>query len=158
MVFTSARKKYDVNAVTSKIMFDDKPILQVSTTKFLGVHMNEHLSWVNHINHVENKISKTCGILTQLKYYLPQSVLLQIYNALLLPYIQYCAIIWGNSSHNVLNNILTIQKRAVRNICMRDARAHTAPLFKKLSILKITDIYTQQVSNFMYKIIEIYYP
>ena len=151
MVFTSARKKYDVNAVTSKIKFDNKPILQVSTTKFLGVHINEHLSWVNHINQVENKISKTCGILAKLKYYLPQTVLLKIYNALLLPYLQYCAIIWGSSSHNVLNNILIIQKRAVRNICMRDVRAHSAPLFKKLSILKITDIYTQQVSNFMYK-------
>jgi hypothetical protein len=34
---------------------------------------------------------------------------------------------------------------------MSDAKAHTAPLFKKLRILKIHDIFVQQITQFMYK-------
>jgi len=65
--------------------------------------------------------------------------------------VQYCAIIWGGSSLNVLKQIIFVQKRAVRNICNVSKMTHAAPLFKKLGILKINDIYTQQVSQFMYK-------
>jgi len=72
MVFTSARKKYDANAVDNRILLNDKPLQQVSTTQFLGVYINEHFNWADHIHHVTSKISKTCGILTKLKYLLPR--------------------------------------------------------------------------------------
>ena len=151
MVFTSVKKKYDSDIIKNKIMFDGKPIVQVHSTKFLGIHITEHLSWLNHIQQVENKISKICGVLSKLKYVLPKNVLLSLYNTLLLPYLEYCAIIWAGSSPNQMEHIFKIQKRAVRNICMTDARAHTAPLFKKLRILKIHDIFVQQITQFMYK-------
>jgi len=82
MVFTSARKKYDANVADKRILLNDKPLQQVSTTKFLEVYINEQLNSANHIHHVKSKISKTCGILTKLKYLLPQFVLLTIYNTL----------------------------------------------------------------------------
>ena len=126
MVFTNAQKKYDSNIVTNKIMLDGKPVVQVQSTRFLGVHINEHLNWINHIKQVENKISKTCGILTKLKHTLQKPVLLSIYNTLFLPYLHYCAIIWAGSSLNKLDRILKIQKRAIRNISQTDSKAHTA--------------------------------
>ena len=55
--------------------------------------------------------------LNKLKYHLPQSILLNIYNTLILPYLQYCAIVWVICSHSKLNSLFIIQKRAVRNIC-----------------------------------------
>jgi len=92
MVFTSARTKYDANVVDNRILLNDKPLQQVYITKFLGVYINEHLNRADHIHQVKSKISKTSGILTKLKYLLPQSVLLTIYNTLFLPYLQCCAI------------------------------------------------------------------
>jgi len=38
---------------------------------------------------------KNPGILNKLKYRLPQSILLNIYNTIILPYLQYCAIVWA---------------------------------------------------------------
>jgi len=46
------------------------------------VYINEHLNWTGHVHQVKSKINKTCSILTKLKYLLPQSVLLTIYNTL----------------------------------------------------------------------------
>jgi len=88
------------------------------------------------------KISKTCGILNKLKYRLPQSILLNIYNTLILPYLQYCAIVWANCNHSKLKSLVIIQQRAVRNICKLEYLTHTAPYFKNLHVHTIVDIYT----------------
>jgi len=63
MVFTSARKKYDANVVDNRILLNDKPLQQVSTTQFLGVYINEHLNWADHIHQVKSKISKAPTLL-----------------------------------------------------------------------------------------------
>ena len=73
--------------------------------------------------------------LNKLKYRLPQSFLLNIYNTLILLYLQYCAIVWANCNYSKLNSLFIIQKRAVRNICKLKYLAHTAPCFKNLHVL-----------------------
>ena len=35
-------------------------IKRVYVTKFLGVHIDSHLNWCEHINHIKSKISKKC--------------------------------------------------------------------------------------------------
>ena len=79
--------------------------------------------------------------LNKLKYRLPQSFLLNIYNTLILLYLQYCAIVWANCNHSKLNSLFIIQKRAVRNICKLKYLTHTAPYLKNLHVLTIFDIY-----------------
>ena len=109
------------------------PIKQVRSAKFLGVHLNEHLTWSDHVETIIGKISKTCGILNKLKYRLPQNILLNIYNTLILQYLQYCAIVLANCNHSKLNSLFIIQKRAVRNICKLKYFTYTAPYFRKIA-------------------------
>ena len=77
--------------------------------------------------------------------------MLKIYNSLILPYLNYCAIVWACGTENKLKNIIVAQKRAVRTIYKARRLAHAAPLFRKLNLLKISDIYIMQVSQFMYR-------
>jgi len=151
IIFTSPQKKYDHNIVTDQISINGTLIKQVQSTKFLGVYLDQHLNWTTHIDSIIGKISKTCGILNKLKYRLPMTILLTIYQSLILPYLQYCAIVWANCSSTKLNSILILQKRAVRAICRIQRLVHSAPYFKNLQILTISDIYTLQVSQFMFK-------
>jgi len=151
IIFTSPQKKYDLNIVTDQILINGTLIKQVQSIKFLGVYLDQHLNWTTHIDSITGKISKTCGILNKLKYRLPKAILLTIYQSLILPYLQYCAIVWANCSSTKLNSILILQKRAVRAICRIQRLAHSAPYFKNLQILTISDIYTLQVSQFMFK-------
>ena len=153
IIFKGVRKKYNTGDLSEKLVIDNKPISQVRSTKFLGVFIDEHLAWDVHINNLKSKISKTCGIINKVKYKLPRSVLLLIYNSLLLPYLQYCAMIWvcNVSNQSNLNSLLVIQKRAIRNICLLNYRGHTAYFFNELKLLKVEDIGLLQVSQFMYK-------
>lgn len=151
ILFTSPRKNYSSHTVVDKILINDIPIKQVHSVKFLGVYLDEHLQWSDHVDAVIGKISKTCGILNKLKNRLPRHVLAIIYQSLILPYLQYCAIVWANCSSYMLDSVYIVQKRAIRIICDLPRRAHTAPYFKKLKLFSIFDIYTVQVCQFMFK-------
>ena len=42
---------------------------------FLGLTINEHLTWKTHINKIYNQVSKYTGILNKMKRFLPQNIL-----------------------------------------------------------------------------------
>ena len=72
-----------------------------------------------------------------------------LYNALLLQHINYCLTTWGYQCHRLKK----LQKRAIRITTLSKYNEHTAPLFKKLYILKIKDILALQELTLYYKFI-----
>ena len=63
MTMTSQGKRY--NNDECKIIIDESIIDCVSDTKFLGIMLDNKLSWKLHINHICNKVSKAIGILVK---------------------------------------------------------------------------------------------
>ena len=109
----------------------------VSNFNFLGIKIDTNLNWISHTNFVANKILKTAGVLNKLRDILPQSVLTAIYFSLIQCHFSYGILAWGHQS----NRLLKLQKRILRIITCSPYISHTAPLFKKLGILKL-NIYT----------------
>ena len=75
-------------------------ITRVCATKFLGVIIDDKLTWKDHIKKlslVRSKLSKTVGILYRIRHLLNRSALFILYCSLFLPYLTYCAEIWGNT-------------------------------------------------------------
>ena len=101
------------------------------------------MSWKNHVDSVIIKISKTIGMIAKLRYFVPSTVLVNIYNSLILPYITYGLIAWGNASNAYLNKILVLQKRVLRLIYFTDRREHAILLFAKAKILPVTFLYCE---------------
>ena len=133
------------------ILIDGSPLSFKDSTKFLGVTIDSHLSWDNHIHNICNSVSRATGILYKLRYLLDDKTLFMLYNALILPHLNYCNIVWGNSATTKLNSILLLQKRAIR-VCTRSGYlAETEPLFRCLKTLKIFDINLYQTAFFMHK-------
>ena len=62
--------------------------------KYLGVIVNENLSFVPCIYAVELKLSRNLGIMKKLKHTFPNKTLILHYNALIKPHLQYCAMVW----------------------------------------------------------------
>ena len=59
-------------------------------TKFLEVHIDSHLNWCEHINHIKSKISKNVSIMRRVKHLLIDSALCSLYSTLVMPYLNYC--------------------------------------------------------------------
>ena len=81
---------------------DDK-IERVSETKFLGVIMDDKLSWKNRVLYFCKKIQKGIGIIRKVKYVLNSSSLLTLYNSLVLSYMMYCCEVWGKAVNTNIN-------------------------------------------------------
>ena len=120
-------------------------VLQFS---FLGVLLDENLSWKNHIDMVTNKLSKLIGILHKLKYIYPQNALLTIYNTLFVPHINFGSLVWGTNQ----KRIGKIQKKAIRIITRSNYNAHTEPLLKDLGLLKTEDMFSLKILKFLHNL------
>ena len=120
---------------------------------FLGVIIDEHLNWNDHINKVATTISRCVGILCRLKHYLPLYTLRTLYTSLILPHLTYGILIWGSN----ISRLFKLQKRAVRTITNSSYNAHTEPIFKSLNLLKIKIYIRQQPLNFTTIIVIICY-
>ena len=132
------------------LQFKDKVIESSRTTKFLGLIIDNKLSWRDHITKVSGSISKMVGIMCKIKYYLPSYILLTIYNSLVLPHLMYSIIVWGNALPTYTYCLNILQKRAIRQIGKASYRAHTPPLFYCNNVLTLHDLYNYQLGIFIY--------
>jgi hypothetical protein len=133
------------------IILDDIILERVNKTKFLGVTIDENLTWKTHIVNISKNISKGTGIIYKLKHFVPQRILYSLYCTLILPYINYGILAWGNTSQIHLDKIMKLQKRVLRTISNSDYLSHSAPLFKRFNILNVHDTFKLELATFMYK-------
>ena len=74
-------------------------------------------------------------MLTKLKHFVPENTLYSLYCTLILPYVNYGVLIWGNTCKTYLYKIFKIQNWAIKTIANSHFRSHTGPLFSKSNIL-----------------------
>ena len=125
----------------------NSPFLQVSKCKFLGVYINDNLSWDDHIKYVTGQVSKSCGSIYSIKSCVPLKILRKIYMALVQSYLIYCIPLWGSLHKSAsLNKLFILQKKCIRLINNRTKKIdgifpHTKPLFKKSNVLTVFNLY-----------------
>ena len=156
VIFRANKKVY--HNVT--LILNRKAIEQKDHVKYLGVLMDEHLNWKKQIANVTKKISRGIGILAKLRCYLDPKVLRNIYYAIVYSHLSYGVEAWGSACTSDLENILILQKKAVRiltgnryfQIYGEEAAPlpRSEPLFKTLEILKFEDIFKVCIANFVY--------
>ena len=121
----------------------------MSALKFLGLILDENVTWNAHVNNVCNVLAKNIGVMYKLKS-MPKVFLKMIYNSIVLPHLSYGIIIWGNASKTQLNRVCVLQKRAIRIVHHASYLAHSKPIFHLYKMLQFYDIYLLQLGIFMY--------
>ena len=117
-------------------------IEKVSTTKYLGVFIDDKLNWTPHINYICGKLRKSIGILKRVKIFLTERTLITLYYSLLYPYITYCHLVWGKAALTHLKRFVVLQKKAIRIIYGEAFLVHTDLLFRRTKILRFEELYT----------------
>ena len=146
-----------INFINMSIKIASTELTRVGTdcdetsTKFLGMHIDDSFSWKNHIVYVNSKMSRALFAIKQVKNILPCETLKTLYYTLVHPHLSYGLLAWGNASNSFTNKTFLLQKRSLRIIHNAPYNCHTEPLFKSAGILKLTDLYEYQIVLFMYK-------
>jgi exonuclease III len=148
IIFKSHRK---IKTIDITLKIDGVPITQVESTKFLGVYVDQHLTWKDHINYISSKIAKSIGIISRISYLLPKNIRLNLYYCLVYPYLTYCNLIWASNYDSRLYKITILQKKVVRVIDGSCRNTHSSPIFKDLKLLKIKQIRVLQIGDFIYR-------
>ena len=84
---------------------------KAGTAKLLGIYIDKHLTWSQHIDQLCTSISKSVFAINRVKYMLPYAALRSLYFSLIHSRLQYGIEAWGNS--NSIHKLLRVQKRAI---------------------------------------------
>ena len=157
VIFRSPKKPLNHNVV---LIMNRKAIDQKDHVKYLGVLMDQHLSWKYQISNVSKKISRGTGILAKLKGNMNRDLLVNIYYCLVFSYLSYGVEAWGSACQSDLSKINVLQKKAVRIITGNQyfqifgetpgPLPSADPLFKELKFLDFNDIYKFNIAKFVY--------
>ena len=136
LIFKPVRKKTDY---TLKIRINGHRLRPSKFVKYLGIYIDEHLTWKHHIDFVCNKLKRANGALSKLRHYIGKETLLSIYFSLFHSHLSYGAQIWGQRQNLHTRRIHIQQKQALRLMSFSNFRAHSSPLFQDYKILTFFD-------------------
>ena len=119
-------------------------------TKYLGMIMDEHLTFKNHMDTVKLKVKKANGLLAKLKHYVNPTLLRTIYYAIFEPHLRYGCQLWGQAQTQVLQNIEKIQNKTLRILNFKNPLKPVEQIYKESKIFKLKDIATMSNLKFVY--------
>ena len=125
----------------SDVYLGGHPVKYVENARFLGVTIDTNMNFKPHINNLVSKVSKHGGKLYKIKDNMPLPARMTYYNSFILPYLSFNILHWGNTNNTHLNPLFISQKRIVRTIADAEYLEHSTPLFYRLKILKLSDLY-----------------
>ena len=117
MHFTKPKKSDGVEICDENAMpifISGTEIKQVKHAKFLGVIIDQHLTWEPHIKALNKKLASCTGSLNRIIQSLPQKLHKDLYHTLFESYITYGITVWGKSSKSKIKTLFKAQKKALR--------------------------------------------
>jgi len=151
ILFFKSTKINDIPLRLPSLIINDVIIERKLSVNFLGIQMDENLTWKNHIQIVENKISKNLAMLYKAKPFLNFDALKNLYFCFINTYLTYCNIIWGSNNYTKLKKLYSKQKQACRIIYGTDRYSSSETLLHKLGILNIYKLNIYQILIFIFK-------
>ena len=88
-----------------KIKLDGKRLFPTSSVKYLGVLLDEHLTWSPQISHVQMKLNRTIGILSKLRYLANIHILKTVYHSLFETHLLYACQLWAQNNKKTQSKI-----------------------------------------------------
>ena len=136
-----------------KIYYDNFLIVCLESCKYLGMHLDSKLLFKNQIKQIEVKVAKGVGILSKLRFLLPESTLLLLYYALVHPHLLYALPLWGCIYQKYTQKLQLLQNKAIRVICNSNRFSSVTPLYFELGrpILKINELFKFEIGKLMHQ-------
>ena len=115
------------------ITIGEKEIKRVKSTKYLGVYLDENLTWDEHIDKLCSKVNRSISGLRHARDYMSLDILKMMYNALIQPVFDYCDAVWGNLNKGLVSKIQKLQNRAARIITFQGYDVRSADILEHLN-------------------------
>ena len=168
------------NNESVNVTLDGHVIKEVKQTKFLGVIIDNKLSWLPHISYLENKLKVALGAIKRIRQHIPDKNIKSIYHSLFESHLIYCISVWGGIPKTHTQKLFRLQKKCLRILygdrekydekfetaarCrpypnqLLDSnfyiKEHTKPIFNKFEILTIQNVFSYYSCIEVFKILK----
>ena len=132
------------------IEFENKQIKRTTHIKFLGITIEENLTWNLHINEICNKLKRLFHIFYNIRDFLTKENVRTIYYTLIYSRIKYGITLFGHAGTSKLKKIQTLQNQLLKVLLRKDYRFSTNELHNSMDLLKIDDIADQEILFFVH--------
>lgn len=113
MLIASRQKSSNLSDCPS-LTINNMTVEQVSSTKSLGVCIDQTLNWESHIENISKKIASAIGEIKRIRHQIPFNVVVNVYNSLVQPHFDYCCEVWGDCNKGLSDRLQKLQNRAAR--------------------------------------------
>lgn len=96
------------------IVIDGEDVKRVECTKFLGLFIDEKLSFKQHIKSINSRVSRACGVVRRLSSIVPKDSIKFLYSSLVLPHVIFGVEVWGASSKTEIDALRRSQDRCIK--------------------------------------------
>ena len=133
------------------ILINKEATNEVKQVKYLGILIDSQLTFKYHIDELNKKVSRAIAILYKLRPFVTSKIISNVYNAIIYPFLLHGIEVWDNINITLLDSIHILQKTFGRMATFKDGYPSipgpltlTPPLFHKLRLLNIFDIFKLQ--------------
>lgn len=135
VLFRNVRKSTENHNFELSINNTSIPI--VACTKFLGINLDEKLTFKSHINQIIGKLNHSIIIMRSLSKYLNKDTMSKMYYTFFYPHLIYGIEFWGHAATTDLQRIIVLQKRALRVILKQPYNSPVSTHFAPLKIMPL---------------------
>ena len=156
------KSKFMVNGGRDKLsQFNDIALVanndqleNVTKFKYLGLIINQHLTWHHHIEQLQRKIAKKLGVLKRIKHLLPVYARRIYVSTMVIPILEYASIVWGDKNKKVLmDSIQVLQNKAAKLVLDRATFSSPTQALLDMNWINLSSRSSMQQCLFMHKLI-----
>ena len=140
-----------VNVLVLKVFTGLEEIKRVKITKSLGVITEENLSWKQQIDRISTKVSKAIGILRRAKPCISDNSMPLLYQAIVLPYSDYCSLVWRNCNQTFRGKIQRLHNRTTRVMTGDSDEVRSKDVLHKLGLKNLNERRKSQIMSYVTK-------
>lgn len=146
-------RPYSVNNRNFSIFVDGKEIYESDCITYLGINLQNNLSWDTHIQNLKKKIASALGLIYKFKNKFNTRTKLMLYHSLIHSHLNYLPIIYASRRSNELKSLQRIQNKAIKAVFNLPLTYSTISLYRDISktILPVCGLHTQQLLMFVFK-------
>ena len=116
--------KHDTSRTRVKPKLNGKRIYPTKSVKYLGIKIDENLTWIDHINDIAIKLNRANAMLFKVSEFVNTKILKSIYYVI---FDCHSNTVWGQN-RNSMNRLIMLQKKALRIMSCKCRNAHSNPL------------------------------